>query len=75
MESKEFYDKIPVEYCANARCSSLAIITDNEGIVCCKDCGSVKIEKGHIDVWKEEYYQAHGKYLLDKNDKDYGLTD
>jgi diaminopimelate epimerase len=86
MEDKFDYNSIPVEYCANARCSSLAIIQEKEKdengveiedgkmIVYCRDCGSIKIEKGHIDVWKEDYHQAHGKFLLDRNDKDYGIT-
>lgn len=66
MGKKTNYNDIPVEFCSNMRCCSLAII-DDDGMGYCDDCGSMKISKAHIDKWKEFYFMAHGKDFLNEN--------
>lgn len=65
---KEFYESIPVEVCANATCSSLAIVED-DGIIYCRDCGCTKTIKCSIDQWKDYYFIAHGKNLIEDKSK------
>lgn len=64
MEEKINYNDVPVEYCRNAACCSLAVVEDDDGIYC-KDCGCTKFLKAHVDEWREYYFEAHGRYLLD----------
>lgn len=61
---KENYNDVPVEFCKNAACCSLAIVEDEDGLVFCRDCGCTKTDKAHIDKWAEYYFMAHGKYLI-----------
>jgi len=65
MEEKINYNDIPVEFCRNSACCSLAVVVDEDGTAYCNECGCTKFDKEHIDVWKEYYFQAHGRYLLD----------
>lgn len=62
-DKKQNYNDIPVEFCANATCASLAIVED-DGVVYCRECGCTKTEKAHIDIWKDYYFIAHGKDFM-----------
>ena len=62
------YNNIPVVFCANAACCSLAIKidTDEDGNESdyCNDCGCLKTEKASIEKWEEYYIMAHGEKFL-----------
>lgn len=62
------YDAIPVVFCANAVCCSLAIKieTDEDGneIEYCNECGCMRTEKAYLPQWESYYIMAHGEKFL-----------
>lgn len=71
---KKDYDSIPVVFCANATCCSLAIKVDvyDDGTEeeYCNECGCMKTEKASLAQWEMYYIMAHGdKFLKIKRDE------
>lgn len=57
--SKEDYNAIPVVYCKN--CLSLKIITLNNNIDYCDNCGCTDTDSTNIESWLEMYKNKYGK--------------
>lgn len=60
MENKvENYDNIPVTYCK--KCLSLKIITLNDEVDYCDDCGNTDMGITDIHSWRRMYKETYGK--------------
>ncbi len=72
MEEKINYNDVPVEYCANPSCRSLALVNEDDSgkTFYCIECGGVTSVKDHVDIWKNYYFEAHGRYFLDNAEED-----
>lgn len=60
MENRvEDYDNIPVTYCK--RCLSLRIITLNDDMDYCDECGNTDMGTTDIHSWRKMYKETYGK--------------
>lgn len=57
--SKEYYNKEPVIYCK--KCLSLKIMSLNDNIDYCDECGCTDTDSTDIETWRELYRKKYGK--------------
>lgn len=57
--SKEYYNEEPVTYCK--KCLSLKIMSLNDDIDYCDECGCTDTDSTDIETWRELYRKKYGK--------------
>lgn len=62
--SKDEYNSEPVVFCK--KCLSLKILSINDEIDYCDDCGSTDIDTANIEDWEEMYKKKYGKTFINK---------